>query len=281
MPELPEVEAIRVQLNRFLKGHKILGVVVNNQKVLTGNIEDVIGASFVDVRRIGKVISMDLDNDQSIVAHVKMTGQFLYTGKNLTDPRPLSKKVVGGIPGPHTHVIFELDGAKLFYNDIRRFGWIKILPTKDALTTGLAGKMGPEPFSTLTEEVFKSILAKTRRPIKVVLMDQTAIGGVGNIYANDALWLAKINPKTSASKILDSKLLYESIHSVLKEGMRHGGSSENSFVTPDGGEGGYQRHTLVYGKVGEDCQRCKNKIQKIMIAGRGTFFCPVCQKLDL
>ncbi|MBP9687758.1 DNA-formamidopyrimidine glycosylase, partial [Candidatus Woesebacteria bacterium] len=124
------------------------------------------------------------------------------------------------------------------------------------------------------------ITSKTRRPIKVVLMDQEKLAGVGNIYANDALWLSKIAPTRPSNSLTveEKNALYEAIHSVLKEGMKYGGSSENSFVTPDGTEGEYQRHTLVYGKQGNVCAHCNvNIIIKTMIGGRGTYSCPFCQ----
>jgi formamidopyrimidine-DNA glycosylase len=140
--------------------------------------------------------------------------------------------------------------------------------------------MGPEPFRDLTLENFRGILQKTKRTIKVVLMDQERMSGVGNIYANDALWLAKILPTRPASSLTsdEQKVLFEAVESVLREGMKFGGSSENAFVTPDGTEGQYQRHTLVYGKTGEVCKRCnKEKIVKTMLGGRGTYTCNFCQ----
>lgn len=280
MPELPEVESIRLQLENFLVGHKIESIDVLNTRIFSGDPAKVVGASFVSVGRLGKVISMNLDNDYSLVAHVKMTGQFLYKGPKLSADSVMSPKVVGGLGGLHTHVVINLDQkSKLYYNDVRRFGWIKIMPTSESLTTGLAGKMGPEPFLNLNLEYFSNFLKKTRRPIKVVLMDQEFIAGVGNIYANDALWLSKLDPKTPANMVGEkTEDLYKAIHSVLETGMKYGGSSENSFVTPDGGEGNYQRHTLVYGKNGKKCTRCGGLIEKIMLSGRGTFYCPGCQK---
>lgn len=281
MPELPEVESIRLQLERFIVNHKTVSIEVRNRKIFQGDEKQILGAKFTAARRFGKVTVLDLDNGKSIMIHVKMTGQIIYRGPNLKSPL-MSQKISGGLPGPHTHVIFDLDkGGKLYYNDFRRFGYVKIVKTKDVESTGLVGKMGPEPFAGLTFEKFQNAISKTRRPIKVVLMDQTKIAGVGNIYANDALFLAKINPKRPANGLNqnEQKSLYAAIHSVLKEGMKFGGSSENSFVTPDGGEGQYQRHTLVYGKAGQICTNCKTKkIAKIMLGGRGTFFCPHCQR---
>ncbi len=195
MPELPEVESIRLQLAKFLLGHKILSVEVKNRRIFSDNEKQIVGAKFKDARRFGKVTVLDLDNGKSLMIHVKMTGQIIYRGPNLKKPL-LSPKISGGLGGPHTHVVFSLDKeGKVYYNDFRRFGWIKIVDTKDVEKTGQVGKMGPEPFKDLTVEKFKEAVGGTRRAIKVVIMDQSKIAGVGNIYANDALYLAKINPR--------------------------------------------------------------------------------------
>ncbi len=282
MPELPEVEAVKNQLNRFLVGHKILDVAVNHPKIFTGNTKDVVGAKIKNVRRFAKVLSIDLSNSYSITAHIKLTGQFIYRGPNLKTPPTLSKKVAGGVPGKHTHVIFKLDkGGKLYYNDIRRFGWIKVIKTSDVTNTGFVGKLGPEPFGGLTFEIFKNSLGKGKRAVKVLLMDQTKIGGIGNIYANDALWHAKINPKRPANELTNKEVekLYKAIHLVLEEGIKHGGASELAFVTPDGSEGKYQKHFLAYGQQGRLCVRCKKaKMVKTTLGGRGTYYCPNCQQ---
>lgn len=289
MPELPEVEAIKLQLGKFLKGHEILSVEVRNPKTFSGNSADIVGAKIIGTRRFGKVTVVDLSNEYSILTHVKLTGQFIYRGPNLKNPKNLSSKVTGGAPGPHTLVIFKLDrGGVLYYNDVRRFGWIRVVKTSEVEEEPFIKKLGPEPFgsargkpSLLTLEIFRQILSKTSRVIKVVLMDQSKMGGVGNIYANDALWLAKINPKAPA-KTLDSnqqKELFDAILKVLKEGIKYGGASELAFITPDGTEGGYQNHTLAYGREGEACERChKGIFKKFFLGGRGTYICPVCQK---
>ncbi len=282
MPELPEVESIKLQLQKYLVGHKVEGVEIKFPKVFSGDVEVVKGARIKNVRRFGKVLAIDLSNGYSFVIHIKLTGQLIYRGPNLKNPPDLSSKVIGGIDGRHTHVIFHLDReGKLYYNDLRRFGWIKVVKTNDVETTGFVGKLGPEPFKDLTFEKFKSILSSTNRAIKLVLMDQEKIAGVGNIYANDALWLAKIHPKKLAKSLSEkeAKSVYEAIHTVLREGLKWGGASELMYVTPDGREGKYQEHTLVYGREGEPCERChKAKIQKFFLSGRGTYFCPVCQK---
>lgn len=282
MPELPEVESMRLQLEKLLTGHKIKDVKIRNPKTFSGNPKNICGGKVLGVRRFGKVSVVDLDNGYSVLTHVKLTGQYIYRGPNLKNPKDLSKKVTGGIPGPHTLVIFELDrGGVLYYNDVRRFGWIRVEKTKDVEKEKFIVKLGPEPFKDLTPEIFKNILCKSGRPIKIVLMDQEKMGGVGNIYANDALWLAKISPRKPAKEIEsgEAEELYKAIITVLKAGLKYGGASELAFVTPDGTEGKYQNHTLVYGHEGEPCDRChKARFEKFFLGGRGTYWCPNCQE---
>jgi len=273
---------MKLQLAKYLVGHTILDTKILDTRILSGDTKRLVGGKIIGTRRFGKVSVIDLSNGYSILTHVKLTGQYIYRGPNLKNPSKLSSKVIGGIPGPHTLVIFNLDrGGVLYYNDVRRFGWIRIEKTEDVEKEKFIVKLGPEPLKDLTLDLFNEILSKTSRPIKIVLMDQTKMGGVGNIYANDALWLAKINPRTPA-KNLDQKSvseLYEAILSVLKSGLKYGGASELAFVTPDGTEGEYQKHTLTYGREGEPCERChKSMINKFFLSGRGTYWCPVCQK---
>lgn len=267
MPELPEVETIKKDLEKFLTGREIIGVEVRNRKILADGEKNLLGGKIIGVRRFGKVIVIDLDNDYSALIHLKLTGQLVFQGPNL--------------PGKHTHVIFDLDGGKkLYFNDLRKFGWIKIVDSRQVTVDGFIGKLGPEPFKDLTLDLFKKILSNTTRPIKIVLMDQSKISGIGNIYANEALWLAKINPRVPARQ-LDGKTarhLYSAILEVLKNGLKWGGASDQAYIQPSGEEGKYQEHFLVYGREGEVCTRCKKaKIEKIKLGGRGTYWCPACQ----
>ena len=282
MPELPEVETMRMQLEKFLVGSTITKVQVNDKRILLGDVENIVGGKVAGVRRFAKVTSIDLSNGFSILTHVKLTGQFIYRGPKLPNPKKLSVKVAGGAPGVHTRITFSFnDGGMLYYNDIRRFGWVRIVKTEDVEKEKFVKALGPEPFKDLTIEYFQALLSKSRRNIKVLLMDQTKIGGVGNIYANDALWLSKISPKRTANTLSsdESKLLYGAIETVLKAGLKYGGASELAFVTPDGNEGEYQNHTLAYGHTGQTCVNCKTtKIEKFFLGGRGTYWCPTCQK---
>lgn len=281
MPELPEVETIRLQLEKYLRGHKIVSVEVRNKKVFQGDEEKTLGSGILGIRRFAKVVCIDLSNKYSILVHVKLTGQLIYRGSDLPAAGSLSSRVVGGLGGPHTLVVFNLDkGGKLYYNDVRRFGWLRVVKTSEVENESFIKELGPD-ILTLTLENFQKILSKTSRNIKAVLMDQTKIGGIGNIYANDALWEAKISPRRMANGLQpdEQKELYDAILKVLKTGLKYRGASELAFVTPDGGEGEYQNHTLVYGREGEMCSRCqKSKIGKFFLNGRGTYVCPLCQK---
>ncbi len=211
--------------------------------------------------------------------HIKLTGQLIYRDEKLEDT-PVSAQKVGCVPNKFTHVVFHLDhNARLYYNDQRRFGWIKILKTEDLLTLPFFKNMGPEPFKDLTLEKFENIIKSKSTKIKPLLMDQEILGGVGNIYANDALWRAKIDPARPAKSLnsQEAKLLFESIVAVMEKSFEEGGASELSFVNVLGQEGNYQRHSLVYAKTGKPCSRCETIIQRIELAGRGTFFCSKCQ----
>lgn len=282
MPELPEVESIKLGLIKLLVGHKITDVIINNPRIFTGETKNIIGAKVIEVRRFAKALSIDLSNDYSLLIHIKMTGQLIYRGPNLPNPPEISKKVIG-LGGRHTHVIFKLDNdGILYYNDVRQFGWIKVVKASEVTTSGFVSKLGPEPFNGLTKVKFKEIVSKYKTAIKVVLMDQEKMGGIGNIYANDALFLSKIHPKRAANSLIsqEQESLYDSIIKVLKKGLEVGGASELSFVRPDGTEGEYQKHFVIYGQNGKLCSRCKaTKIEKTVVGGRGTYFCPNCQKL--
>jgi formamidopyrimidine-DNA glycosylase len=280
MPELPEVETIRLGLQKYLVGHKIEAVDVRSAKLFQGEPENIVGAKVKEVRRFGKGLVIDLSNDYSLTIHVKLTGQLIYRGEE-TKEIAVSKDKVGTVPNNFTHVVFSLDkDAKLYYNDQRRFGWIKVVPTEGIPNLSYFKGMGPEPFKDLTLPKFKSIISVSSIKIKPLLMDQKRIGGIGNIYANDALFLAGIDPRRSAKQITEEELvkLYVAIHKVMERSLRYGGASELSFVNVLGQEGGYQYHSLVYGKKGKECPNKNGTIQKIFLGGRGTFFCESCQK---
>ncbi len=279
MPELPEVETIRLGLQKYVVGHKIISVDIKVPKIFEGNPKDIIGSKVIAARRFGKGLVIDLSNGYSLAIHVKLTGQLIYRDEK-TKNIPVSDKV-GTVPSKFTHVTFVLDkGAFLYYNDIRRFGWIKIVKTSQVGDLPFFKSMGPEPFKDLTFEYFKKILSNSNVSIKPLIMDQKKIGGIGNIYANDACYYAKIDPKRPAKSLSskETEKLYEGVHKSMEKSLKYGGSSELTYVNVLGQEGKYQNHTLIYGRQGQICKRCGGKIQKIFLGGRGTYFCEKCQK---
>lgn len=288
MPELPEVETIRLGLEKYLVGKEITGVEVRLPKIVKeGDLESVVGCKFVRIRRFGKALVLDLDCKLSIVVHIKLTGQLIYTGLGRPKGSKPDPKLVGAVPNRFTHVIFSFsDNGVLYYNDLRQFGWIRIVPTEEVEKLPFIHELGPESFGyaqgepTLTLEQFREILSGKKAVVKVLLMDQKRIGGVGNIYANEALFLAKIDPWRPA-KLLglsEQSELYDAVLTVLKRGLKYGGASELTYVNALGEKGEYQKHFLVYGRQGQKCPQCGGVIKKIRLGGRGTYFCPNCQK---
>jgi formamidopyrimidine-DNA glycosylase len=280
MPELPEVETLKLGLEKYLVGHKIEDVEVRKTKIFQGDPQKVIGATVLKIERVGKGLIIVLDNGFSLVIHLKLTGQMVYRDKNLQN-LVLSIKAGGILPNKHTHVIFTLDkGANLFYTDTRQFGYIKVIKSDELKTLTLFKDMGPEPFKDLTLEIFEKTLAKSALAIKILLMDQKRIGGIGNIYANDALFLAKIDPRRPAKSIKAKEVesLFNAVLEVLSNGLKYGGASDVDFVNALGQDGHYQDYFLAYGKKGENCSICDGIIEKIQLGGRGTFYCPKHQK---
>lgn len=287
VPELPEVETIRRGLEKYLVGHKIVGVEVKVPKLFEGSPEQIIGGKVQKVRRFGKGLVIDLSNGNSLAIHIKLTGQLIYRDPK-TENLPVSKQKVGTVPSKFTHVTFTLDkNAYLYYNDLRRFGWIKVIETSKVQDLPFFKSMGPEPFGSkasgqakLTLEYFSKVLMNSNLAVKPLIMDQKRIGGIGNIYANDALYLAKINPRRPAKSLSskETKALFDAVHKVMDKGMKYGGSSELTYVNVLGQEGEYQRHTLVYGRGGDICERDGEKFKKFYLGGRGTYMCEKCQK---
>jgi len=264
MPELPEVETIRLQLERALKGRKIQDIKILSVKSFGGDKKKALGIRILGTRRFGKVLVIDLNNGYSLLIHLKLTGQLLVDGE----------------VGLHTRVIIKLDKGRLIFDDLRNFGWIKIAKSEEVAADRLISKLGPEPLKDLTMVKFRDILSKTARPVKIVIMDQEKISGVGNIYANDALWLARVDPRKPARQLDGETVgrLYKAVLTVLKAGLKFGGASDQHYIKPDGTKGEYQDHFLIYGREGKPCTKCGGKIQKFFLGGRGTYFCPNCQK---
>jgi|WetSurMetagenome_2_1015567.scaffolds.fasta_scaffold00899_5 formamidopyrimidine-DNA glycosylase len=280
MPELPEVETIRLGLQKYLVGHKIVDAQIKIPKMFSGNIKDVLGAKIIGLKRIGKGLIIELDNGSVLAVHLKMTGQLVYSDSK-TKNLMLSAKVGGPtLPSKYSHIIFTLDNnAYLYYNDLRQFGWIKVIKKDEVMQLPFFRDMGPEPLRDLTLEKLKEIITESNLVIKVLLMDQKKIGGIGNIYANDSLYKAKIDPRRKAKTLSENEIkrLFEAILSVLQKSLDLGGSSDENFVNALGQEGNYQKHALAYGREGEKCP-CGGVIRKVQLGGRGTYLCANCQK---
>lgn len=284
MPELPEVETIRLGLQDKIVGLKITDVEVQVAKIFQGVSKDIIGAKIKNTRRRAKILIIDLDNGLSLIIHLKLTGQLVYhkNGNRATFGHPIPFAGTT-LPAKTTHVIFTFsDGSVLYFNDMRKFGYIKVVKTGEVEDLRVMQEFGPEPFtSQFTLEKFKEIVGYHKKPIKLVLMDQTIVAGVGNIYANETLFLSKIHPQKKASQLSDEQveLLYDSLLSVLKEGIKYGGSSENAYVNALGEKGQMQEHFRVYAQEGQSCpNKCGGTIKRMTLGGRGTFFCPACQR---
>ncbi len=286
MPELPEVETIKNQLADRLIGKTIKDVQVRLPKIFYGDPKVVVGAKIVGVERRAKILLIKLSNKSAIAVHLKMTGQLVY-GFSSAETVSFSQGIpLAGfeLPGKTTHVVFDLsDGGKLFFNDNRQFGWVKVLDEKGLQT--LHETHGPEPLTKdFSAEHLLKICSNWGRPIKILLMEQSKIAGIGNIYANEALWCAEISPMKRARDLAKEEpkkiaKLYDCILEVLKMGIKYQGSSANdeTYVTATGDKGHAQEHFNVYQKQGQPCRRCGNKIVMSRIGGRGTFFCPACQ----
>lgn len=280
MPELPEVETIKLGLQKYLKGHKFVDVKILSKGIFEGEPKDIIGAKVIEIRRFGKGLVIDLSNKKSLAIHIKLTGQLIYRDPK-TAKIPVSPVKVKTLPNNATRIIFKLDrDAILYFNDLRKFAWIRVVETDKVGEIPFFKNLGPEPFKDLTDEKFAQVLSRSKLAIKPVIMDQTRIGGIGNIYANDALFLAKIDPRRPANSLTshEAKKLYKAVLNVMEKSFKYGGASELNFVNVMGQEGEYQHHSLVYGKKDKECPNKNGTIKKIFLGGRGTFFCETCQK---
>lgn len=276
MPELPEVETIRRDLNKELKGRKIIKLKFydwpNMLKPSPGAIAKAIkGKKIHDFGRRAKLLLMHLDDHGTTIAiHLKMTGQLFIRKTN-------------DKPDRFTHVVLELDkDEELRFNDLRKFGFMKLIKDKKELKE-LLDEYGPEPLTAdFTFAKFKEIVGKSARAIKTVIMDQQKIAGVGNIYADEALWVAKTHPEKPANKLDNKKLkdLFEAIEFVIKQGIEDRGTSVDNYFDAQGNKGNHAQNLKVFRQDKKPCPRCKTIIKKIKVGGRGTHYCPNCQTLN-
>ena len=271
MPELPEVETVKRGLIKKVKGRKILSCKVLWSGIIAyPNKEEFISRvankTIKDIERRGKFLMFDLD-DYYLISHLRMEGKYFI--KNPEDK--LSK---------HDHVIFSLDNnQELRYNDTRKFGKMHLVK-KDELALTPIASLGKEPWDdTLTVSYLKQKLNK-KKAIKTLLLDQSIITGIGNIYADEILFLSKINPETYANTLTDKELskIIENTRTILARAIELGGTTIHTYTSVDGITGLFQQELLVHGKKGEPCPVCKTPIEKIVVNTRGTYYCPKCEK---
>jgi formamidopyrimidine-DNA glycosylase len=304
MPELPEVETVVNELRPKLKNKKIKDVRVllpkmvaigpatlsnlrkPGEKISEEFTRTLKGKKITNVKRRAKMIIINLDKF-SILVHLKMTGQLIFFDKKHLDKQirllNIPKLTLVRLPAKSTHVIFDFsDGSKLFYNDFRQFGYLKLVTDKELPQVAELQGYGPEPLDkNFRFQEFEKLLTKRpNAPIKPWLMDPTIIAGIGNIYSDEILFFAKVRPTRTVKSLnpKEKQLLYKGIKKVLTDAVKHHGSSVGDFIRPDGDWGTYGKVHMVYGRAGEKCKVCGNIIKSMKFNGRTGSYCPHCQK---
>ena len=281
MPELPEVETVRRGLAPVMEGQRIERVVQNRANLRfpfpERFAERLTGAQIMHLGRKAKFLTLALSTDEVLVMHLGMTGRFTVVGDKLgafhhetgTDPR-------------HDHVVFHLEsGARVTYNDPRRFGFMELWPAAQFQAYPRLMAMGPEPLSNGFSEAYLNAALKGRKtPIKSALLDQSVIAGLGNIYVCEALWRAGVSPRRSAATIPGQRAarLVPAINDVIAEAIAAGGSSISDFASASGELGYFQHSFAVYDREGDACRNCGKPVQRIVQSGRSSFFCSACQR---
>jgi formamidopyrimidine-DNA glycosylase len=271
MPELPEVETVVRDLRPLVAGRRVVAVRIGKHALRRAWSADwnpsVVGTRIELVRRRGKWIVIALDRGQHLLAHLGMTGQLTVVATDTP-------------AADHTHLMFELDGAggELRFRDPRRFGSVELFPDSAAVDAFLDARLGPEPFD-LPRDAWRETLKRTNRRLKAVLMDQKAVAGVGNIYADEALFAAKLPPTRRGCDTTPAEAdrLRKAVAKVLSRAIDHRGSSIRDYVGGSGQKGGFQNEFTVYGRTGEPCPRCGEPIVRTVLGGRSTHYCPECQ----
>ena len=272
MPELPEVETVVRSLEPRIVGREIAGLRLFDPRLLRRTcgcrLKDLESRRVLGVRRRGKMIVIGCENGIGLVFHLKMTGQMLVVGPG----EPVDKHV-------RLAIRFCDGSSELRFRDVRRFGFMLCLAGSEADACPEIAALGPEPFQ-VTPEGFAALFAGRRGRVKSLLLDQTIIAGIGNIYADEILFDARIHPQTPASSLRRADLvrLWESMRLVLGKAVEAGGSTLRDYVDAEGRAGEFQFDHKVYDREGERCAGCPGKVRRIVVGGRGTYFCPRCQR---
>jgi len=289
MPELPEVETIRRGLHGLLIGKVITGVKFDTPKSFPNAPADtssfLIGATIMDVRRRAKVLLIDLSTEYTLVIHLKMTGQMVFVGEKRFGAGHPNESLIGTLPDRSTRVSITFnDGSHLYFNDQRKFGWMRLMPTVEVPNIDFMKRVGPEPLEAdfTAQEFAERFVRRSNTSIKAALLDQSVIAGVGNIYADESLWGAKIHPQRLVKTITPAEFtsLYEELRAVMNLAIAKGGSTDKNYVNAEGKRGSYLDFARVFRREGQTCPRHPDVIiEKLRVAGRGTHICPVCQQL--
>ncbi len=286
MPELPEVETVRAGLHKLIIGRVVKSATSDNPKSFPNSAIDVqeflIDAAVTNVRRRAKVLMIDLSTDYSLVIHLKMTGQLVFVGEQRFGAGHPNDSLITTLPDKSTRVSLEFsDGTHLFFNDQRKFGWVRLMPTVEIPYIDFMKKVGPEPLETnfTAAEFAERFTRRANTTIKAAILDQSVIAGVGNIYADESLWGAKIHPSRLVKSITDKefKALYTDVREVMNLAIAKGGSSNQTYINAEGQRGHYMDFARVFRREGQACPRCGATIVKLRVAGRGTHICPHCQ----
>lgn len=287
MPELPEVETVKRGLSGLVLGKQIMSVSTDWPKSFPNDQamvdEFMLGAQILGVRRRGKALMIDLSTRYTLVIHLKMTGQLVYVdeGERFGAGHP-SDSLITRLPDNSTRVIVTfMDGSALYFNDQRKFGWVRLIPTLEIESMSFFAKLGPEPLEGMTTEDFiKRIRRRLNTSVKAALLDQTVIAGVGNIYADESLFAAGIHPARFVRQLNNTQLsrLFDELRAVLKLSIEKGGSTDKNYVDAKGQKGSYLTFARVFRREGQTCPIDGSIIIKTRVAGRGTHYCPICQK---
>ncbi len=286
MPELPEVETVRLQLKNKIIGKKISGVEVFNDKTVNNDSDietKLVSKILSNIDRVGKLMIFNFEDEDDLfmLAHLKMTGQFFYVDEGGTTGGGHSMTEADlDLPTKHTRVAFYFtDKSSLYFNDMRKFGYTKLVSRNEMELA--RERFGPEPISDDFDcEDFYEKLKRRKTPIKAALLDQTFVAGLGNIYVDEALWRAKVRPTRRADKVTKKEAveLCKAAGDVMNESIAVGGTTFQHFKDTGGENGNFTDYLKVFGQQGKPCPRCSETIKKIRCAGRGTHFCPKCQK---